>query len=61
MPPGAWLAWEVADARAECDRLVAAGAELIRPPTLQPWGHENFTVRGPDGWEITLFQIVVPQ
>ena len=58
---GVVLAWEVADADAEHERLIAAGAEIVRVPELQPWGHKNFVVQGPDGWKITLFQIVVPQ
>ena len=58
---GVVLAWEVADADAEHERLVAAGAEIVQVPELQPWGHKNFVVQGPDGWKITLFQIVVPQ
>ena len=58
---GVVLAWEVADADAEHERLIAAGAEIVRGPELQPWGHKNFVVQGPDGWKITLFQIVDPQ
>ena len=58
---GATLAWEVADADVEHDRLIAAGAEILRPPQVQPWGHKSFVVEGPDGWVMTLFEIVVPQ
>ncbi len=58
---GVSLAWEVADARGEHDRLVAAGAEILRPPERQPWGHDSFVVQGPDGWVITLFEVVEAQ
>jgi len=58
---GAALAWEIGDADAEYERLVEAGAQVLAPPTMQPWGHKNFQVQGPDGWRITLFEIVVPQ
>jgi catechol 2,3-dioxygenase-like lactoylglutathione lyase family enzyme len=57
---GVMLAWEVADADAEHERLSTAGAEILFGPEDQPWGHRNFGVRGPDGWEITLFQVVAP-
>lgn len=58
---GAALAWEVPDADAEHDRLITAGAKILRPPQTQPWGHKSFVVEGPDGWILTLFQIVTPQ
>jgi predicted enzyme related to lactoylglutathione lyase len=58
---GAALAWEVADADAEHQRVAAAGAEVLFPPTMQPWGHKNFRIAGPDGWQITMFEIVVSQ
>ncbi len=58
---GAAMAWEVSDAAATYDRLVAAGAELLDPPTMKPWGHSSFRVRGPDGWMITLFEVVIPR
>lgn len=58
---GAALAWEVDDADAEHARITAAGGETLGPPAMQPWGHKNFVVEGPDGWTITLFEVVVPQ
>ena len=58
---GAMLAWEVTDADAEHARLVANGATILSEPTVQPWGHKNFSVEGPDGWVITLFQVVEPE
>ncbi|MFQ5556365.1 MAG: VOC family protein [Acidimicrobiales bacterium] len=55
---GARLAWEVDDADAEHERLRDAGVEVVQAPTVQPWGHKSFVVRGPDGWLITLYQQV---
>lgn len=58
---GVALAWQVEDAVAAHRRLVARGAEVLGEPEMQPWGHRNFAVRGPDGWIITLYEIVVAQ
>ena len=58
---GVALAWEVSDADAEYERITAAGGETRTAPTMQPWGHKSFVVAGPDGWTITLYEIVVPQ
>ncbi len=58
---GASMAWEVPDADAAHAELVAKGATVQGDPVMQPWGHKNFGVDGPDGWTITLFEIVVPQ
>ena len=63
-PPGvrgAALAWEVSDADAEHERIVARGASVQGEPTMKPWGHKSFVVDGPDGWTITLFEVVVAQ
>ena len=38
---GARLAWEIGDAHAEHDRLLAAGAEILQPPQRQPWGSQR--------------------
>ena len=58
---GARLAWEVDDADAAFAAVTGRGATALGEPTMQPWGHKNFTVEAPDGWTITLFEIVVPQ
>ena len=58
---GATLAWEVADADAEHARIVAAGGTVLGSVTTQVWGHKNFGVEGPDGWSITLFEVLNPQ
>lgn len=58
---GAMLAWEVEDADAAHASLVSRGATPHDEPTMKPWGHRSFSLDGPDGWMITLYQIVVPQ
>lgn len=60
--PGAtsapWLAWEVTDADHEHGRLSAVGADISGRPRVEAWGHKSFRVHGPDGWTITLYEIV---
>jgi len=58
---GVSVSWEIADADAEHARLVSAGATIVRPPELQPWGHKSFEVAGPDGLRIILFEVVTAQ
>lgn len=50
------VAFEVDDAAAVTDELVAAGAELIAPPTRTPWDSLNSRLAGPAGLQLTLFQ-----
>lgn len=50
------VAFEVADAVSSTDRLVAAGAELIAPPTETPWRSLNSRMEAPAGLQITLFE-----
>jgi predicted enzyme related to lactoylglutathione lyase len=50
------VAFEVADSAAMTDALVAAGAELIAPPTETPWRSLNSRLAAPAGLQITLFQ-----
>lgn len=35
-------------------RVVARGANVTAPPTDQPWGDRTFTVRDPDGYQLTF-------
>ena len=39
----------VDDVDAFHDRAVDAGAEILKPPTDEPWGMREFGVRSPDG------------
>jgi predicted enzyme related to lactoylglutathione lyase len=50
------VALQVADAVTATDRAVAAGAELIAPPTETPWRSLNSRLNGPAGLQLTLFQ-----
>jgi tRNA(Arg) A34 adenosine deaminase TadA/predicted enzyme related to lactoylglutathione lyase len=50
------VAFEVDDSAGETKRLVAAGAELLAPPTRTPWGSLNARLEGPAGLQLTLFQ-----
>jgi tRNA(Arg) A34 adenosine deaminase TadA/predicted enzyme related to lactoylglutathione lyase len=50
------VAFEVDDSAAATDRLAAAGAELVAPPTRTPWGSLNARLEGPAGLQLTLFQ-----
>ncbi len=50
------VAFEVADGRGATDRLVAAGAELVAPPTETPWRSLNSRLAAPAGLQITLFE-----
>ncbi len=50
------VAFEVEDATATTDRLVAAGAELVAPPTETPWRSLNARLEAPGGLQITAYQ-----
>jgi len=50
------VAFEVTDAESLTDRLVAAGAELVAPPTETPWRSLNSRLEAPAGLQITLFE-----
>ena len=58
---GVSVSWAIDDADAEHARLAAAGATVVRPPEMQPWGHKSFELAGPDGLRIILFEIVTAQ
>lgn len=50
------IAFEVADAAATADALVAGGATLVAPPTETPWRSLNARLEAPGGMQITAFQ-----
>jgi predicted enzyme related to lactoylglutathione lyase len=54
------VAFEVTDVRAATDTLVAAGAQLLAPPTETPWHSLNARFEAPAGLQITLFQELNP-
>jgi catechol 2,3-dioxygenase-like lactoylglutathione lyase family enzyme len=50
-----WL--QVRDVGAEHVRLAAAGARVVQPPRLEPWGLHEMWIEDPDGVRIALVQI----
>jgi predicted enzyme related to lactoylglutathione lyase len=50
-----WL--QVRDLAAEHRRLKATGADILRPPELEPWGLLEMWIADPDGIRIVLVQI----
>ncbi|GAB3390730.1 VOC family protein [Micromonospora halotolerans] len=50
------VAFEVDDSRATAERLVAAGATEVAPPTVTPWQSLNARLDGPAGLHLTVFQ-----
>ncbi len=50
-----WL--QVRDVVAEHERLTALGAEVLRPPQLEPWGLVEMWIADPDGVRIVLVEI----
>ena len=50
------VAFEVEDAAAVADRLAAAGAEVLAPPTRTPWNSLNARLQAPAGLQLTLFE-----
>jgi len=54
------IAFEVPDAAAATDRLAAAGAAVIAPPTRTPWDSLNARLDAPAGLHITVFQELDP-
>ena len=54
------VAFEVADAEAVTNDLVAAGAELVAPPTRTPWSSLNARLEAPASLQLTVFQELDP-
>lgn len=57
MPLGMEIGLLTDDVGAACARAVAAGATLLTPPTVKPWGQTVAYVRCPDG---TLVELCTP-
>jgi lactoylglutathione lyase len=49
------LALEVDDSTAMTEKLAAAGATVVAPPTRTPWDSLNARLEGPAGLQLTLF------
>lgn len=54
------VAFQVGDAVAATDRLVAGGAGLIARPAETPWRSLNARLNGPAGLQLTLFEELDP-
>lgn len=54
--PHVRVAFEVSDATTATEELVRAGAELVAPPTVTPWGSRNARLNAPAGLQITVFE-----
>ncbi|MBS0197269.1 MAG: VOC family protein [Planctomycetes bacterium] len=48
-PSGTWMSWWVPDVDAAHAEAEAGGAEVIWPPTDEPWGCRECRIRHPDG------------
>jgi queuosine precursor transporter len=49
------VAFEVDDCASVTDRLAAAGARLVAPPTRTPWASLNSRLQGPADVQLTVF------
>jgi catechol 2,3-dioxygenase-like lactoylglutathione lyase family enzyme len=56
-PLGVEIGLTTTDVAAACERAVQAGAKLLAPPTVKPWGQTVAYVRCPDG---TLVEVCTP-
>jgi catechol 2,3-dioxygenase-like lactoylglutathione lyase family enzyme len=50
-----WL--QVRDLAAEHERLLVAGADVVREPRREPWGLHEMWVEDPDGVRLVLVQV----
>jgi lactoylglutathione lyase len=57
LPLGMEVGLSTEDVPAACDRAVQAGATLLTPPAVKPWGQTVAYVRCPDG---TLVELCTP-
>lgn len=55
------LEFEVDDPDAEFERMVAGGADVVKPPTTQTWGRRSVWLRDPDGNIVNLYCNVATQ
>ena len=57
---GSFLTFQVADARAEYDRLSEAGAEFALELTEEPWGQRRFALTDPAGVWVDVVEQIEP-
>jgi predicted enzyme related to lactoylglutathione lyase len=57
-PGGSVLIWlQVRDVHAEHQRLLVAGARVLRGPAVEPWGLTEMWIEDPDGIRIVLVEV----
>lgn len=49
------LEFQVNDVDAVCERMRMAGAEIVMPATVMPWGNRSLLLRDPDGSLVNVF------
>lgn len=49
------LEFEVGDVDAVFERMHAAGANVVMPTTVMPWGNRSLLLRDPDGNLVNMF------
>ncbi len=55
------LAFEIPDVETEVSVLEQAGATVLSRPKLMPWGDRNARIETPDGMQVTLYQVGIPE
>jgi predicted enzyme related to lactoylglutathione lyase len=55
--PGTTLWLQVADLAAEHARLADAGATVVEPPAVMPWGLREAWIADPDGTRLCLVEV----
>ncbi len=59
-PAGVVLAFEVENVDRVYEDVGAQGAEILMPPTDEPWGQRHFYMAGADGAAIDVYQAIPP-
>lgn len=54
------LEFQVDDVDAVCERMHAAGVDVVMPVTVMPWGNRSLLVRDPDGSLVNVFSRPTP-
>lgn len=54
------LEFQVGDVDTVCERMRAAGAEIVMPATVMPWGNRSLLLRDPDGSLVNVFSKPTP-
>jgi uncharacterized glyoxalase superfamily protein PhnB len=57
---GVFLTFQVADARAEFERLRDAGRPIVYPLRDEPWGQRRFALRDPAGTWLDIVEQIEP-